>query len=126
MGKPVVIEEIFPLKCSPDELAEFLDISTVEHESGLVYSGESGGINESLSDVVAPLDYRIDRGVVEVAERAFFDRRELTLVTYDIGPLLAAGGPARRPPPTNPVSSSVSFPRGGGGRDVGGVVRVRG
>lgn len=33
VGKPVVIEETFPLKCSPEELAEFLDRSR-DHAAG--------------------------------------------------------------------------------------------
>jgi hypothetical protein len=47
-------------------------------------------INESLGDM-ARLDFRAGGGVLEVADREFFDRRELTLVSYDVGPLIAAG-----------------------------------
>ena len=35
VGKPVVIEEIFPLKCSPEELGEFIDRSR-EHADGWI------------------------------------------------------------------------------------------
>jgi len=35
VGKPVVIEEIFPLKCNPEELGRFLDESR-EHASGWI------------------------------------------------------------------------------------------
>jgi hypothetical protein len=35
VGKPVVVEEIFPMKCGPDELAEFLR-SSREHAAGWI------------------------------------------------------------------------------------------
>jgi hypothetical protein len=52
-------------------------------------------INESLPEIVCPLDYRAEHGALEIADREFFDRRERYLATYDISPILggAMNGP---------------------------------
>jgi hypothetical protein len=45
-------------------------------------------INEGEAFRESPLDYRADHGVLEVADREFFDRRERTLATYDLSGLV--------------------------------------
>lgn len=39
------------------------------------------------------IDYRVDSGLLEIATRAFFDRRETELVTYDVSSLLQTDWP---------------------------------
>ncbi len=54
-------------------------------------------INEDEGLDHGTLDYRVGHGVLEVAEREFFDRRERVLATYDIARLLErATGPEHR------------------------------
>ncbi|HEY5933110.1 MAG TPA: M4 family metallopeptidase [Kofleriaceae bacterium] len=44
-------QNCFPLARSLDVTAHELTHAVTEHESGLIYSGESGGLNESYSDI---------------------------------------------------------------------------
>lgn len=45
-------------------------------------------INEGEAFQHATLDFRADHGVLEIADREFFDRRERTLATYDVSAVL--------------------------------------
>lgn len=54
--------------------------------------GAFEAINESLAaEGLGVVEYRLREGVLEVATRDYFDRRETTLVRYDIAAILEAG-----------------------------------
>jgi hypothetical protein len=64
-------------------------------------------INETPGVSDAKLDYRVEHGILEVADREFFDRRERMLASYDLSSLMAGNSAEDRQKIANDLRGTI-------------------